>query len=114
MKTAWIVALLLFATIASAINDEQFDAIKQLGSLNGVALNCGYLNETHRMKRSLVSTVPKIRPIGIAFEQSTNEAFLAMITAREACPSEKTIGKQVDERIELLERAFINHQEKLF
>ncbi len=109
-----ILLLLLLSTAAHAVSEAQFDAVKAVGNLNGIALNCKYLDETRRMKRSIVSTVPKIRIIGEAFDQSTNDAFLAMIAAKKPCPSEHTLSLQVDRAIEGLEQAFTGHSEKLF
>ncbi len=85
-----------------------------MGELNGIALNCGYIDETRRMKRAMVSTVPKIRVIGIAFDEATNSSFLSTIKSGNSCPTEKSLSQQVDSSIEQLETVFMNHQEKLF
>lgn len=108
------ILLLLLSTSVHAVDESQFDAVKAVGNLNGIALNCGYIDETRRMKRSIVITVPKIRVIGEAFEQSTNDSFLAMITAKNPCPSEHTLSLKVDQAIQGLEQAFAGHREKLF
>ena len=52
--------------IAESVSDEQYENIRTLGMLNGVALNCRYLVETQRMKRTLVDTLPKRRELGMA------------------------------------------------
>lgn len=98
--------LLLFSTLAAAISDTQFESVRALGKLNGIALNCGYIDETRRMKRSLVSTVPKLRVIGQAFDESTNDAFLQMVNNQSPCPSERTLSEQVDQAIYQVEQAF--------
>lgn len=98
--------LILFSTHASAISDAQFESVRALGMLNGVALNCGYIDETRRMKRSLVATVPKLRVIGQAFDDSTNDAFLEMVNNRTNCPSERTLSEQVDHSIQQVEEKF--------
>ncbi len=98
---------LLIGSPVLALNDTQFDAVKGLGKLNGIALNCQYLDETRRMKRAVVETVPKLRVIGEAFDQSTNQAFLQMIHDRTPCPSERTLSEQVDNGIITLQQQFI-------
>ena len=104
-----ITSTLLFAllsTSAYAITEAQFESVRALGKLNGTALNCKYIDETRRMKRSLVSTVPKLRVIGEAFDQSTNDAFLEIISNRQPCPSESTLSQQVDHAIQALSTKF--------
>ncbi len=106
-------ATLAYSATATAITDTQFDAVKRLGALNGEALNCGYIDETRRMKRSLVTAVPKIRIIGKAFDDATNEAFLAMVSEKRPCPSERNLSERVDREVELLQQQF-EQPEKLF
>ena len=115
MKKRYLIPCLALLTApAYAVSDQQLERVKQLGELNGIALNCGYNDETRRMKRSMVATVPKIRVIGIAFDEATNKSFLAIIKSGTQCPSEKELSQQVDSSIEQLETGFLNHQEKLF
>lgn len=96
----------LLSTSAVAITEPQFESVRALGTLNGIALNCSYIDETRRMKRSLVASVPKLRVIGQAFDESTNSAFLKMISEQSTCPTERSLGEQVDQAIEALEHAF--------
>lgn len=115
MKKIYLIPILaLLTTPAYAVSEIQLERVKQLGELNGIALNCGYIDETRRMKRSLVSTVPKIRVIGLAFDESTNSSFLSIIKSGATCPTEKSLSQRVDSGIEQLEKEFLNHQEKLF
>ncbi|MBT3197583.1 MAG: hypothetical protein HN842_09055 [Gammaproteobacteria bacterium] len=111
--TCLLLSTTLWLSPAHAINDAQFDTIKQLGKLNGSALNCRYLNETQQMKRAMIETLPKLRILGEAFNQATNEGFLAMIAENKPCPDEQTLSRQVDQRIEAVKRAFMK-PEKLF
>ncbi len=101
-----LLTLLLLSTSATAISDAQFDSVRAVGKLNGAALNCGYIDETRRMKRALVSTVPKLRVIGQAFDESTNDAFLEMIASKTPCPSERNLSEQVDGALEQLQQQF--------
>lgn len=104
------ITLLLLAalqtTTSYAISDTQFETVRALGKLNGIALNCSYLDETRRMKRTLVSTVPKLRVIGQAFDESTNKSFLEMINGKLPCPTERALSQEVDQAIGHLEQSY--------
>ncbi len=102
--------LLLFSLTHSplsiAVSEQQFEAVNRLGALNGIALNCRMIEQTRKMKHALVDTVPKLRVIGEAFDQSTNRSFLSMIKANEPCPAEPLLNRQVDHGIEELRQQF--------
>jgi len=74
--------------------------------LNGVALHCHYLDETRRMKEALVSTLPKRRELGLAFDEVTNESFIGFIDQELSCPKRADFSGQVDSAIEALKKAF--------
>ena len=94
-----------FASIASA-EDARYLSIKALGEVNGIALKCKYFDQVQRVKQSIIATVPKERVYGVAFETSSNDAFLAFIESRELCPGPAGFNRQVDERIEAMKEAF--------
>lgn len=111
MGLRWVGPLLmvfLFNSLAQAqgMDDAQFAIIKKLGELNGVALNCQYLNETQRMKKALVLALPKRRQFGEAFDVETNAAFLRFIENKSECPAEAAFSKQVDAAILELDAVF--------
>jgi len=113
MGFRWAVPFLLALLVsgltqAKGIDDKQFDAIQQLGELNGVALNCRFLNETQRMKKALVLALPKRRQYGEAFDSATNTAFLKFIETQSTCPVEAAFSQQVDAAILTLESVFAN------
>ncbi len=91
---------------AEGIDERQFGAIKKLGQLNGVALNCRFINETRRMKKALVLTLPKRRQYGEAFDSETNASFLRLIETKANCPMEAAFSRQVDDAILLLDSVF--------
>lgn len=91
----------------AAVTNEQFNSIKQLGTLNATALNCGFMDETRRMKQALVKALPKRRQLGDAFEAFTHEAFLVELEKKKACPDIKTFSKDVETAIDALNWAFI-------
>ncbi len=102
-----LLMLLVSGTLqAGGMDSEQLDAVKKLGELNGMALNCHYLIETRRMKKTLVLTLPKRRQYGELFDSSTNSAFLKIIENRTSCPEEGAFSEQVDAAILKLEAAF--------
>lgn len=106
ITTIIVVLLGLAATPAAAVNEVQFDSIRSLGRLNGVALHCQYLVETRRMKEALVNTLPKRRELGLAFDQVTNESFIDFIEQGLSCPKSVDFQRQVDAAIKALKEAF--------
>lgn len=99
---------ILIPGVSTSVSDSQYESIKALGMLNGVALNCRYLEETQRMKQALVDTLPKRRELGMAFDQITNDAFLAFIERNDPCPEASDFAASVGEAIQSLERSFSN------
>ena len=89
-----------------AVSEAQFETIRSLGVLNGVALHCQYLDETRRMKAALVETLPKRRELGLAFDEMTNESFIKFIEEGLTCPDSAKFTDQVDSAIEALKKAF--------
>ena len=91
---------LLISAVAVSDEDPRYQAVTGLGELNGVALQCKYLDQVRRMKAAVVASAPKERSYGLAFDQATNDAFLAFIRNQEACPShdrlERLVGHQID------------------
>lgn len=94
------------ASQAGAVTEGQFESIRKMGQLNGVALHCKYLGETRRMKQALVSALPKRRQLGKAFDDITNESFLAFIQNKSACPEKEQFTAEVDAAIASLMTAF--------
>ncbi len=85
---------------------EQLDAIRELGNLNGIALHCKALTETQRMKRALVANLPKKRQLGELFDYETNRSFMAFIDSNSSCPSPQNLSHDVDAALERLVSAF--------
>lgn len=97
---------ILFPCLVQGVSDEQFQRIRELGSLNGVALQCRYLGETRRMKEALIKTLPRRRELGMAFDQITNESFLGFMERNNTCPNETAFSDSVDRAISSLAEAF--------
>jgi len=113
MGIRWVVPFLLAILAnglaqAGGMDDKQYQAIQQLGELNGVALNCRFIDETRRMKKALVLSLPKRRQYGEAFDRTTNTSFLTFIETKASCPAEAAFSQQVDAAILVLESEFAN------
>jgi len=105
-----VTPLLLIALLAgpagAADPIAQYDAVKALGTLNGLALHCKYLDQVRRMKAAVVDNAPKERSFGLAFDESTDAAFRIAIDQRQACPGPAGFGAEVGGAIEALRQAF--------
>lgn len=100
--------LLAAAMPAPADQDARYAAVSALGEINGVALNCRYVEQVRRMKSAVVDNVPKERSFGLAFDEATNRAFLAFIRAARECPGPAEMERRVDQGIDTLRSTFAN------
>lgn len=76
-----IVAPLLALTLCAIANtalaaDEGTAAVEALGRLNGIALACQQPALVARARNAIITTAPKTRGYGEAFENATNAAYL--------------------------------------
>ncbi len=104
----WLILPLTLITTTAAADDEatRHEAVKDLGRLNGVALNCGYPAQVSAMKAAVVANAPKQRSYGLAFDEATNESFLAQIREQRPCPGEAGLAEQVDAAAARLREVF--------
>ena len=86
--------------------DAKLIAIKRLGELNGIALNCGAIEQTRRMKQALVVNLPKQKQLGELFDYETNRSFMQFIQKRKPCPAASDLQQQVDDGIRELEAVY--------
>ncbi|MEL0586777.1 MAG: hypothetical protein AAES65_18085 [Candidatus Thiodiazotropha sp. (ex. Lucinoma kazani)] len=105
-KLISLFSLLLWQILAYGANDTQLTIIKVLGELNGIALQCNALQDTQRIKRTLVLVLPKRRQLGELFDYHTNKSFMAFISEKGTCPSPQSFSQQVDEALKRLEAAY--------
>lgn len=103
-----LVAMSLAMGVAVARADEQsrYAALASLGELNGIALQCKYLDQVRRMKAAVVANAPKERSFGLAFDEATNKSFLAFIRQQRPCPGHAGFDIQVGERMATVEQVF--------
>ncbi|MGD8587369.1 MAG: hypothetical protein PVG22_00920 [Chromatiales bacterium] len=98
--------LLCYAGAGQTAEDGQLAAIKRLGELNGIALNCGAIEQTRRMKQALVVNLPKQKQLGELFDYETNRSFLQFIQERKQCPAAVDLQQRVEEGIRQLEAVY--------
>lgn len=83
----------------------QAEAIEALGRLNGQALACNQPAIGSRARNAVVTTAPKNRETGAAFEAATNAAFLEQGRGG-ACPDVATLNRDLAEAESRLRGAF--------
>lgn len=105
---ALLLAMVLFAASGSAASDQdpRYQAVQAMGRLNGIALQCRYLDQVRRMKTAVVANAPKERSFGLAFDEATNGSFLDFIKTRAACPEPAGFGRRVGDGIDALKAVF--------
>ena len=84
----------------------QYDSVKALGALNGVALACRQVDQVRRMKAAVVANAPKERSFGLAFDEATNQAFLDFVNQHRPCPGPETLRRRVDAAVSGLAQPF--------
>lgn len=98
--------LLLQAAVTTASTHSQYRVVRQLGELNGIALHCRRIDETRRMKRAMVETLPKIKALGDLFDQASHERFLSLSGGEGTCPLRSEFKQQIVAAIEELRGQF--------
>jgi len=107
MKLLIMLIVALFAvTSAQAATESQLNAIAKMGELNGVALQCRYLDQMQRIKMTLVLHLPKQRELGDWFESTTSSSFMDFMTKNSACPGAVPFVEQVDAAVIDIETTF--------
>ena len=96
----------LTAHAAELAVDAGLSEVIDFGRLNGQVLACGYSDIAAQIKAAMIRLAPKSRRYGAAFEEATNEAFLAQSRKeRNTCPDGPTLNGQVDEITQRLQAA---------
>lgn len=106
MKKIFLLTALLFASQLPAATDTQRKAIEDIGQLNGVALQCSYIDKVQVIKLALVNNLPKQRILGQRFEDATNKSFLKFMESGQACPRIDQFSSEVDAAIKQVEAEF--------
>ena len=76
--------------------DAGVAAVRQLGTLNGQALACAEKDAAARAKLLMLAHAPKTARFGAAYEEATQEAFLAQTKASGTCPDARALAGKLD------------------
>jgi hypothetical protein len=107
---AAICLLAAFPQTHAQSDDPRYRAIGELGTLNGIALQCRYIDQVRRLKSAVVAYAPKERSFGLAFDEATNDAFLRFMREKDVCPAKESFTRLVGHRIDDLKSAFSEAQ----
>lgn len=100
MKRFAVLLCFLSPSLAAhaAVTDAGLAEVRDLGRLNGQALACSYNETAAQIKAAIIQHAPKSRRYGAAFEEATNEAFLAQSRKDQTtCTDGPTLSQQVEE-----------------
>jgi hypothetical protein len=109
--TRSIILLSLAAPLAASLPalaedlDAAVAAVRQLGAVNGQALACAEKGAAARAKVLMLAHAPKTARFGAAYEEATQEAFLAQTRASGTCPDAKAIAGKLDDAAQKLQAA---------
>jgi hypothetical protein len=97
--TPLILVLSLSAALPAFAADAEAGlvAVKQLGGVNGQALACADKDAAAHARLLMLTHAPKTQRFGAAYEEATQEAYLAQTRAAGACPDAKTLAGRIDE-----------------
>ncbi|MDP1734678.1 MAG: hypothetical protein Q8L44_09990 [Sulfuritalea sp.] len=80
-------------------------AVKQLGTLNGQALACAEKDAAAHARLLMLAHAPKTARFGAAYEEATQEGYLAQTKVSGTCPDAKTLAGGIDEVAQRLKAA---------
>lgn len=105
--TRLIILLCLAAPVPALAEDIDagLAAVKNLGTLNGQALACTDKDAAAHARVLMLAHAPKTQRFGTAYEEATQEGFLAQTRAKDACPAPKTLAARIDEVAQVLRKA---------
>lgn len=101
MKPIRCALLLLFAALSAptfaADAEAGLLAVKALGSVNGQALACSETKAAARAKQLMLAHAPKTARFGAAYDEATQEAFLAQTRSAGACPDATGLSDRLNQ-----------------
>lgn len=105
--THLIILLGLTAALPAAAEDAEagLAAIRQLGALNGQALACAEKDAAAQAKVLMLAHAPKTARFGTAYEEATQEAYLAQTKTSGACPDAQALAGKLNELAQRLQTA---------
>lgn len=99
----------ILANTAQAAADEGVAAVEALGHLNGIALACQQPALVSRARNAVVTTAPKTRAYGEAFETATHAAYIEQGKGA-ACPDAAALANRIGAAEKLLQAHFARTQ----
>ena len=84
------------SAVALASDEAGLAAVRELGRLNGQTLACGQKNAASWIRVLMLNHAPKTRMYGEAYEEGTQETFLAHGKGT-PCPDSAELGARLDE-----------------
>lgn len=93
------ITLCLSAVLPAIAQDAEagLAAVRQLGTLNGQALACADKDAAAHARLLMLTHAPKTQRFGAAYEEATQESYLAQTRAAGACPDAKALAARIDE-----------------
>ena len=67
------------------------------GALNGQALACADKDAAAHTRLLMLTHAPKTQRFGAAYEEATQESYLAQTRATSACPDAKALAARIDD-----------------
>lgn len=94
-----IILLSLAVSLPASAEDLEagLAAVRQLGTLNGQALACAEKDAAAHAKVLMLAHAPKTQRFGSAYEEATQEGYLAQTRSAGACPDAKALAGRIDE-----------------
>lgn len=78
-------------------------AVRQLGAVNGQALACAEKAAAARAKVLMLAHSPKTARFGAAYEEATQEAYLAQTRASGTCPDARALDGKLNDAAQKLQ-----------
>lgn len=105
--TRLIILLGLAAPLPAFADDAEagLAAVRQLGTLNGQALACSAKDAAAHARVLMLAHAPKTPRFGAAYEEATQEGYLAQTRASGTCPEAKALAGKIDEVAQRLRTA---------
>lgn len=98
MRVAALLALLAVLALPAHADEAAaaLAAVTDLGRINGSALACGEKIVSAQAKNLMLLHAPRTPRFGAAFEQATQQGFLAQVKEQTACPDADTFAQDID------------------
>lgn len=97
--------LALALPVAAQDADAGLAAVRELGRHNGVALACAERDAAAQARQLMLAHAPKTARFGSAYEEATQESYLAQTRGGGACPDAKALAARIEDTAQRLRAA---------